>query len=85
MSKPSLFSPVTFAAMNTMSVKNTARSLVFFTWAKVAAFCVIIIIGLVQLAQGKTENFMNAFEGSITSAGSIALGIIPGFISYGGW
>ena len=79
------FIPVSFAAMNTLTVKWTARALVIFTWVKVAAFSVIIIIGVVQLGQGKVENFTDAFQGSITDPGAIALGVIPGFISYGGW
>ena len=74
-----------FAILNTITVKWTARSLIFFTAIKVIAFSVIIILGLVEIGKGNTSNFNNAFDGSITNVGAIALGVIPGFISYSGW
>ena len=34
---------------------------------------------------GKTQNFQNAFEGTTTEVGDIAVAILNGTYSYGGW
>ena len=80
-----IFISVTFAALNTITVKGTARLLIVFTALKLLAISVIVITGLVYLLQGSTQNFSNAFEGSNTDPGNLALAIIPGFVSYSGW
>eukprot|EP00057_Strongylocentrotus_purpuratus_P026454 XP_011680928.1 PREDICTED: Y+L amino acid transporter 2 [Strongylocentrotus purpuratus] len=71
--------------VNSYSVKWATRVQDFFTAAKVLALIVIIITGLVQLCMGKTQNLENAFEGSTTDVGQLALAMYAGLFAYGGW
>ncbi|XP_041454443.1 large neutral amino acids transporter small subunit 1-like [Lytechinus variegatus] len=71
--------------VNSYSVKWATRVQDFFTAAKVLALIVIIITGIVQLCRGKTENLQNAFEGSSSNVGDIALAMYAGLFAYGGW
>lgn len=54
-------------------------------FAKVIALVIIIIAGIVHLAQGNTGNLQNMFEGTTTDPGIICLSFYSGLFSYAGW
>ncbi|KAG7500109.1 Y+L amino acid transporter 2-like [Solea senegalensis] len=71
--------------VNCMKVKWGAILQVISTVAKVIALIVIIIAGLVKLAQGFDQNFENAFKGSKLNPGDMALALYSALYSYSGW
>ena len=61
-----------FTWLNCYSIKATTKLQGVFMFTKIAALCLVIIVGIVAFAQGKGhQNFQNAFEGSQTSPGTI--------------
>lgn len=72
-------------AVNCMKVKWGAILQVISTVAKVLALIVIIIAGLVLLAQGRTGNFEDSFKGSNLNPGDTALALYAALYSYSGW
>lgn len=76
---------VFIGAINCLSVKWAAKVQNVFTVAKILALIIIIIVGLVALAQGRTANFTDAFEGSNNEPGRISLAFYSGLFSYAGW
>ncbi|XP_075906472.1 b(0,+)-type amino acid transporter 1 isoform X2 [Nelusetta ayraudi] len=71
--------------VNCLSVKLAAFVQNFLTAAKLLIIFVIVVAGIVMLAQGKTESLSNAFEGSSTSFGAIGLAFYNGLWAYDGW
>lgn len=71
--------------VNCMKVKWGAILQVVSTVAKVLALIVIIIAGIVVLAQGKTSNFQDSFENSKLNPGDMALALYAALYSYSGW
>ncbi|XP_022258779.1 large neutral amino acids transporter small subunit 2-like, partial [Limulus polyphemus] len=71
--------------VNCYNVKWAARVQDVFTFAKIFALIVIIIAGLVHIGMGNIQNFQNAFEGTTTEPGYIALAFYSGIFSYAGW
>uniref|UniRef100_A0A3P8PMU3 b(0,+)-type amino acid transporter 1 n=1 Tax=Astatotilapia calliptera TaxID=8154 RepID=A0A3P8PMU3_ASTCA len=72
-------------SINCLSVKLASYVQNFFTAAKLIIILVIVGAGIVLLAQGKTENFSNAFDGTATSFGAIGLAFYNGLWAYDGW
>ncbi|KFM72437.1 Large neutral amino acids transporter small subunit 2, partial [Stegodyphus mimosarum] len=56
-----------------------------FTFAKVLALIVIILAGAYHMFMGRSQNFDNAFQGTTTEPGYIALSFYSGLFSYAGW
>ncbi|EDM07620.1 solute carrier family 7 (cationic amino acid transporter, y+ system), member 9, isoform CRA_a [Rattus norvegicus] len=71
--------------VNALSVRLGSYVQNVFTAAKLVIVAIIIISGLVLLAQGNVKNFQNSFEGSQTSVGSISLAFYNGLWAYDGW
>ncbi|XP_038053370.1 Y+L amino acid transporter 2-like [Patiria miniata] len=77
---------VTF--LNIYSVKWVTRAQGVCTGLVVLALLVIIMTGLVKLAQGNTAAFVNGFEpieGLHTAPGSVAVAFYAALFAYGGW
>ncbi|XP_022094129.1 Y+L amino acid transporter 2-like isoform X2 [Acanthaster planci] len=74
--------------LNIYSVKWVARAQGVCTALVILALLVIIISGMVKLAQGNTAAFVNGFEtihGLSTAPGSVAIAFYAAFFAYGGW
>ncbi|MED6243851.1 b(0,+)-type amino acid transporter 1, partial [Ataeniobius toweri] len=76
---------VIITGVNCLSVKLARYVQNFFTAAKLIIIAVIVVAGIVLMAQGNTENLSNAFEGSTTSFGAIGLAFYNGLWAYDGW
>ncbi|XP_077984748.1 large neutral amino acids transporter small subunit 1-like [Glandiceps talaboti] len=71
--------------VNIWKVKAAARTQNIFTVAKVIGLLMIIVGGIAQLFQGKTENLENAFEGGTGSILDFSLAYYSALFAYGGW
>ncbi|XP_074242698.1 B(0,+)-type amino acid transporter 1 isoform X4 [Saimiri boliviensis] len=71
--------------VNSLSVRLGSYVQNIFTAAKLVIVAIIIISGLVLLAQGNTKNFENSFEGAQLSVGAISLAFYNGLWAYDGW
>ncbi|XP_032833285.1 B(0,+)-type amino acid transporter 1 isoform X3 [Petromyzon marinus] len=71
--------------INSVSVKLASYVQNFFTVAKLLIVVVIIVTGIVLLAQGHTTNLQNSFEGQQISFGSIGVAFYNGLWAYDGW
>ncbi|XP_076988373.1 B(0,+)-type amino acid transporter 1 isoform X1 [Tamandua tetradactyla] len=71
--------------VNALSVRLGSYVQNVFTAAKLVIVAIIIISGLVFLAQGKTKNFENSFEGAKVSVGALSLAFYNGLWAYDGW
>ncbi|KAM5237092.1 B(0,+)-type amino acid transporter 1 [Ctenodactylus gundi] len=71
--------------VNALSVRLGSYVQNVFTAAKLVIVAIIIIAGLVLLAQGNTKNFENSFEGTQVSVGAISLAFYNGLWAYDGW
>ncbi|KAK7498031.1 hypothetical protein BaRGS_00010619 [Batillaria attramentaria] len=76
---------VTLVIINSLSTTFAARVMVVCTFLKTAALCVIVVGGIVRMAQGYTTTLSTGFLGTTTSASDIALAFYYINFSYGGW
>ncbi|KAI0215204.1 Large neutral amino acids transporter small subunit 1 [Lamellibrachia satsuma] len=76
---------VSLAFVNAFSTIWAIRVQVVFTFCKVCALLVVIIVGAVQLGKGHVENFKDPFANTSTNPGAIALSSLDGYFAYKGW
>ncbi|EDO37074.1 predicted protein [Nematostella vectensis] len=76
---------VTVTGINCWSVRWATRVQRIFTYAKLLCIAMLVIIGVVELCKGKTENLQNAFEGSETDPAKIGFAFYIGLWAYDGW
>ncbi|XP_076041187.1 solute carrier family 7 member genderblind [Oratosquilla oratoria] len=71
--------------VNCWNVRVTTKLQDAFMVTKIGALLIVIIAGLTHLFMGNTQNFENAFEGTNTEPGRIAVSFYSGIFSYAGW
>jgi len=76
---------VLIAAVNSWSVKWATRIINVFTYAKLMCIFILIVVGVVHLGRGNTENLKDGFKGSNTNLASIATAFYAGNWAYDGW
>ncbi|NXF87024.1 BAT1 protein, partial [Eubucco bourcierii] len=76
---------VVITIVNSLSVKLASYLQNFLTAAKMIIVTIIIVSGIVLLAQGKTDNFKDSFKDSKVSLSSIGLAFYNGLWAYDGW
>ncbi|XP_071089047.1 b(0,+)-type amino acid transporter 1-like [Haliotis cracherodii] len=76
---------ITVGIVNSWSTKLAARVQVVFTAAKLIALGIIIVGGVVKMAEGNISVLQEGFEGSTTSPSTIALAFYGALWAYDGW
>ncbi|XP_072263595.1 b(0,+)-type amino acid transporter 1-like [Pyxicephalus adspersus] len=71
--------------INCLNVRLSAAIINIFTAAKLMVLLVIIVGGMVLLAQGNTHVFQNAFENTAVGFGPVGVAFYQGLWSYDGW
>ncbi|XP_045125709.1 b(0,+)-type amino acid transporter 1-like isoform X7 [Portunus trituberculatus] len=71
--------------INSYSVNLATRVQNIFTAAKLLAILIIVVGGMVKLAQGNTAHLAKGFEGSTKSFGDVATAFYSGLWAYDGW
>uniref|UniRef100_A0A8C6SRX8 Y+L amino acid transporter 2 n=1 Tax=Neogobius melanostomus TaxID=47308 RepID=A0A8C6SRX8_9GOBI len=56
-----------------------------FTYAKLLALLLIIVVGILAMVAGETKSFESPFEGSTTDPGALALALYSALFSFSGW
>lgn len=56
-----------------------------FTFCKLAALTIIIVLGSIALIRGHTSSFENPFEESTTVPGDLAIAFYHGYWAFSGW
>ncbi|ESO06960.1 hypothetical protein HELRODRAFT_170997 [Helobdella robusta] len=73
------------ACVNMFSVGWTNKLQIVFTFTKLAAVSLVVVGGLVMLAQGHTEHLTTGFEGTNWDAGLLITSFYSGMWAYDGW
>ena len=78
---------VALSVINILSNKAGTRTQLVLTTAKLSALVMIVIMGIVQLARGRSSSSLrgNLFEGSSRSPGNYALALYSGLFAFDGW
>ncbi|KAJ8025488.1 Y+L amino acid transporter 2 [Holothuria leucospilota] len=71
------------SVVNVLSVRTASFVQETFTVMKMVALVIIIIVGIIELAKGNTENFQKPFEGS--DARGLGVAFYSGLYAYAGW
>lgn len=73
------------AIVNCLNVRLATSIMNIFTAAKLLALLVIVVGGLVLLANGQTQSFQNAFQNTTSGIGAVGVAFYQGLWSYDGW
>ncbi|XP_071523213.1 b(0,+)-type amino acid transporter 1 isoform X2 [Panulirus ornatus] len=71
--------------INSYSVTLATKVQNVFTAAKLLAILIIVVGGMVKLAQGNTQYLATGFKGSTNSLGDVATAFYSGLWAYDGW
>uniref|UniRef100_A0A7M4FM15 Cystine/glutamate transporter-like n=1 Tax=Crocodylus porosus TaxID=8502 RepID=A0A7M4FM15_CROPO len=71
--------------LNSWSVSWSARLQTFLSVIKLTALALIIVPGMMLLAQGHTENFQDAFNSQSLALDKLPLAFYAGMFAYSGW
>ncbi|XP_043928013.1 b(0,+)-type amino acid transporter 1-like [Protopterus annectens] len=71
--------------VNTLNVKLATTIHNIFTAAKVIALMIIVVGGIILLANGHFRNLQNAFHGTVTGFGPVGTAFYQGLWSFDGW
>ncbi|XP_077663658.1 cystine/glutamate transporter-like [Eretmochelys imbricata] len=71
--------------LNSWSVSCSARLQNVLSVIKLLAFALIIVPGMMLLAQGHTENFQDAFNSQLLTLDKMPLAFYAGMFAYSGW
>ncbi|XP_055641386.1 large neutral amino acids transporter small subunit 1 [Toxorhynchites rutilus septentrionalis] len=83
-----IFAAVTICILtyiNAYDVRVTTKMQNVFMFTKIGALVLVIIVGVVWMAFGGTENFENSFDNTETDPGKLAVAFYSGIFSYAGW
>ncbi|OWK62460.1 Cystine/glutamate transporter [Lonchura striata] len=78
-------SPDTVLTLNSWSVTWSARLQTVLSVVKLLALALIIVPGMMLLAQGHTENFQDAFDRQSLVLDKLPLAFYAGMFAYSGW
>lgn len=76
---------VILTIINCLNVRLATSVMNIFTAAKLLALFVIVVGGLVLLAQGQTQSFQNGFQGTTAGIGTVGVAFYQGLWSFDGW
>lgn len=71
--------------INCGSVKWATRIQDTFTFGKLIALVILIVIGLIEVGSGNVQNFSGAFKGTTSDLANIGLAFYSGLWAYDGW
>ncbi|KAL9975672.1 hypothetical protein ACROYT_G012858 [Oculina patagonica] len=71
--------------INCASVKWATRIQDSFTFGKLIALAILIVIGLIEIGSGNVMNFEGSFEGTTSNLANIGLAFYSGLWAYDGW
>lgn len=71
--------------INCYDVRSTTKMQNLFMFTKIGALCIVILIGVVWMCLGHTENFENSFANTETDPGKLSIAFYSGIFSYAGW
>lgn len=70
---------------NCISVRLVARTQIFFTTLKLVGLIIIIIGGIITLANGQYGSLTTGFDGTVSNPSSIASAVYSGLWAFDGW
>ena len=76
---------IVITSVNLVSVRLGAKITESLMYAKVVVMLIIVATGIVQLANGKTDNFVDPFKGTSTNILAYASAFYGGMWSFDGW
>ncbi|EDO41148.1 predicted protein [Nematostella vectensis] len=71
--------------VNCASVKWSSRIQIAFTVGKMIAILMLVLTGIVRIAQGHVSSLKDSFQGTATSLGMVGFAFYNGLFSYDGW
>ncbi|CAF4745295.1 unnamed protein product [Rotaria sp. Silwood1] len=80
-----IFAILMLININSLSVSAANRLNIVFVICKVFTILTVIIVGLIRIGQGHTQNLQNSFAGTTKKPFGVALAFYKGLFAYGGW
>ncbi|CAF0917579.1 unnamed protein product [Rotaria sp. Silwood1] len=80
-----IFAILMLININSLSVSAANRLNIVFVICKVFTILTVIIVGLIRIGQGHTQNLQNSFAVTTKKPFGVALAFYKGLFAYGGW